>query len=99
MDDTLDFLIGPDGETVSFVYSDLAHSLFPDEEHDIRRASHVEPASSVGWEADGWVADMRPSGGPILFEGWSNTGVKLPFTRRTAALDAEREWLRANKFL
>jgi hypothetical protein len=44
----------------------------------ITRASHVEP------DADGyWWADMEPSGGPVLG----------PFTSRSEALRAEREWL------
>jgi hypothetical protein len=45
----------------------------------ITRASHVEP------DAEGyWWADMGPSGGAVLG----------PFKNRTAALGAEREWLR-----
>ena len=44
----------------------------------ITRASHVEP------DAEGyWWADMGPSGGPALG----------PFTSRTEALGAEKEWL------
>lgn len=44
----------------------------------ITRASHVEP------DRDGyWWADMEPSGGPVLG----------PFSSRTEALGAEREWL------
>jgi hypothetical protein len=44
----------------------------------IRRASHVEPDSNGQWHVD-----LSPSGGPILG----------PFASRTAALQAEREWL------
>jgi hypothetical protein len=45
----------------------------------ITRASHVEP------DRDGfWWADMGPVDGPVLG----------PFRSRTAALGAEREWLR-----
>ncbi len=44
----------------------------------IRRASHVEP------DADGrWQVDLALSGGPQLG----------PFSSRSAALQAEREWL------
>jgi hypothetical protein len=44
----------------------------------ITRASHVEP------DRDGyWWADMGPSVGPVL----------APFTSRSEALAAEREWL------
>ena len=46
----------------------------------ITRASHVEP------DSDGnWIADMGPSGGPVLG----------PYGSRTEALRAEREWLAA----
>jgi hypothetical protein len=48
---------------------------------EIRRASHVEPN-----EAGGWRADLSPVGGPVLG----------PFARRSAALEAERDWLEAN---
>jgi hypothetical protein len=45
----------------------------------ITRASHVEP------DRDGfWWADMGPVDGPVLG----------PFTSRSEALQAEREWLR-----
>ena len=44
----------------------------------IRRASHVEPDDGGNW----W-ADLEPSGGPILG----------PFPLRSAALDAEHDWL------
>ena len=47
----------------------------------IRRASHVEP------DADGcWLADLSPVEGPMLG----------PFDSRSAALDAEHQWLAAN---
>ncbi len=46
----------------------------------IRRASYVEP------DAQGrWHVDLSPSGGPQLG----------PFSSRSAALQAEREWLEA----
>lgn len=44
----------------------------------IRRASFVEPDA-----AGLWRVDLKPSGGPQLG----------PFSCRSAALDAEREWL------
>jgi hypothetical protein len=45
---------------------------------EIRRGSFVEPTT------DGqWTADLAPVGGPELG----------PFASRSAALDAEREWL------
>ena len=44
----------------------------------IQRGSHVEPT------LDGqWTADLSPVAGPVLG----------PFTLRTAALAAERQWL------
>ncbi len=44
----------------------------------ITRASHVEP------DRDGrWWADLRPVNGPILG----------PFVQRSAALEAEHDWL------
>ena len=47
----------------------------------IRRASHVEPD-----DCGRWWADLAPVNGPVLG----------PFTRRSAALDAERQWLESN---
>lgn len=47
----------------------------------ISRGSMVEPN-----EAGDWTADLSPVGGPLLG----------PFTNRSAALDAEREWLERN---
>ena len=47
----------------------------------IRRGSHVEPMADGGW-----TADVGPVGGPVLG----------PFANRTAALQAEREWLGEN---
>jgi len=44
----------------------------------IRRGSQVEPTA-----AGRWTADLSPVNGPVLG----------PFTTRTAALDAELEWL------
>ena len=47
----------------------------------IARGSHVEPT-----DAGHWTADLSPVGGPLL-------GL---FESRSAALDAEREWLEQN---
>lgn len=68
-----------------FVYSDALAPLAAD--GVITRASHVEPAISGGW-----LADMRPSGGPVLL---AEDGFGFP--TRQAALDAERAWLLENK--
>ena len=49
----------------------------------VTRASHVEP------DAQGfWLADMDPSGGPVLG----------PFKSRTEPLQAERGWLQMRHF-
>jgi hypothetical protein len=72
----------------------------------VKRASHVEPHPT----RPGWLADMRPSGGPVLGRGWERTPEAIawslehegndgvpslpPFTTRQEALDAERQWLR-----
>ncbi len=47
----------------------------------ISRGSHVEPTPYGQW-----IADLSPVSGPCLG----------PFTMRSAALDAEREWLQEN---
>ena len=47
----------------------------------IRRASHVEPD-----QHGRWLADMQPVGGPKLG----------PFSYRSEALQAERDWLELN---
>ena len=44
----------------------------------IQRASHVEPTNDAQW-----TADLSPVNGPVLG----------PFPNRSAALEAEREWL------
>lgn len=95
--DELDILIEADG-TVRFVYDDRLAEVFEGEEATTVRASHVEP------HGDGWTADMRPSGGPVLFangawDGGTWDHVAEPFKTRQQALDAEREWLRREKGL
>lgn len=95
-------VIEADG-TVRFVYSDALHDLVAPlaSEFDVRRASHVEPASAFGWECDGWLADMRPVKGPLLHDGYEpgRPGVKRAFATRAAALQAERDWLREEQGL
>lgn len=60
----------------------------------ITRASHVEPGADYGYPADRWIADMRPSGGPVL-TGAADAG----YATRDEALAAEREWLRKERGL
>lgn len=58
--DEYDIYIGADG-TVQHVYDDALAGLLEGEgEVRTTRASHVEPAGS------GWLADMRPVGGPVI---------------------------------
>lgn len=47
----------------------------------IARGSHVEPT-----EDGQWTADLSPVNGPVLG----------PFINRSAALEAERQWLESN---
>ena len=76
-------LISPTG-VLSFVYDDRLQPLCDLGRPSIERASHVEPNSSGQWSAD-----MAPSGGPVLG----------PFTLRSEALTAERDWLRDHRGL
>lgn len=80
-------IIGPDGNA-SFIYADSLAELLGEGQAQIERASHVEPASSGGW-----LADMGPSGGPVLMAG-DGKG----FALRQDALDAEVAWLNENVF-
>lgn len=103
MDEPIDLLIEPDG-TVTYVYRDDLDAAFADLPRTTRRASHVEPATeycdgrrarrdgSAHLTATGWVADMRPSGGPVLWGPDRDNG----YPTREAALQAERQWLRAH---
>ncbi len=76
-------LVVDDGGSVRCIY-DEALDLREIGKLQITRASHVEP------DRDGfWWADMGPSGGPTLG----------PFTSRTEALGAEREWLLPTTYL
>ena len=93
-----------DGE-VRFVHSDDAVALVTealgDDRPVIARASHVEPYPFGA----GWVADMAPSDGPVLFtdgtchQNEMGLAGLTPFPTRAAALAAEREWLREHRGL
>lgn len=94
-----------------FVYSDDLVDLTKQGDTTITRASHVEPHPT----RLGWIADMAPSGGPVL--GKTRTFADCerdiiddhldcdpwdlldPFETREEALQAEREWLRREKGL
>lgn len=52
-----------DNGHLSFVYDDELGDLLDEGTVAVCRASHVEPHPVL---KSGWVADMRPSGGPIL---------------------------------
>ena len=104
-----DIVINEDG-TIQFVYDDELAAVFDGEEQTTTRASHVEPAGDLcphcgtvarrfadcahAHVTRGWLADMRPSGGPVLVDA-DGEGFKT----RAAALAAEREWLRKEKGL
>ena len=85
-----------DADTVRAIYSDALLGVFDAlGSVVVKRASRVEPA--VG---GGWIADMAPSKGPVLFEHTdSEKKVTRSFRTRQAALDAERQWLREQKGL
>lgn len=99
MDDGYDIVIDPDG-TTRFIYSDDLAQVFAGEAQETRRASHVEPHPTK----PGWLADMSPSGGPVLgasdavdriewTEELTHPGTVVPgFRTRT---DGELELLRA----
>lgn len=102
----MDLIIEEDG-TIRFVYSDALAEVFAGERQETRRASHVEPAADYERfdGLSGWVADMRPSGGPILLDpddGRAYCAQReggYTFKTRQKALDAERAWLRDNEGL
>lgn len=79
MPDTFIVTVDPDGR-LCFLWDDRLAPLAAQGATEIRRASHVEPA-----EAGGWMADLSPSGGPVLG----------PFPLRADALTAERAWIEA----
>jgi hypothetical protein len=62
----IDLLIDENGD-VHYVYDDILADVFEDESKTTTRASHVEPHPTK----PGWIADMRPSGGPVLGDNTS----------------------------
>lgn len=95
MADDIEITFTDDGD-MQAVYSDALAELFAGERMETRRASHVEPHPKGGW-----LADMRPVGGPVLCADGSagRTGINhvkrlAGFPTRQAALDAEVAWLR-----
>lgn len=108
-----EFVIDIKKNVATFIYSDDLLPLTEAGKATTTRASHVEPHPTK----TGWVADMRPSNGPILGAngsvalrgdermddgtGWES-GINPvvarlePFSTREAALQAERDWLRAS---
>jgi hypothetical protein len=109
MTDEIDLLVDADG--VHFIHDDRLVDVFDGEPQRTVRASHVEPHPT----RPGWLADMRPSGGPVLGHGWERTPEAIdwslrhhgndgvaslpPFRTRQEALDAERAWLRRERGL
>lgn len=90
----IDIYIEADG-TMQAVYSDALADLLDGEVLEISRASNVEPARTFGVRGKGWLADLRPVGGPLLgLPGELEHGIR-PFPTRQAALDAELVWLGA----
>jgi hypothetical protein len=96
-----EIFVDPDG-TIEHVYSDdLADLLTGEGEVEVTRASHVEPSP----RGHGWLADMRPLGGPIIgADGAVVCGTSADdtligmlaveaFPTRQAALDAETAWI------
>jgi hypothetical protein len=87
MADSLIISVAPDGK-ITCIYDDALADLFSQGVATIRRASNVEPHPGGGW-----IADMSPSGGGILYAA---DGKGFPL--RQQALDAERAWLEAKLF-
>lgn len=84
-----EILIDDDG-TIQAIYSDDLAEAFAGETLTTRRASHVEPFGQ------GWIANMRPVGGPVLWDtATTNPLGKVAFKTRRGALDAEVAWLKA----
>ncbi len=84
-----EIIIDCTGAGMHFIYGDEMLPLMQEGEARVTRASTVEPGlPSLGQEPTKWYADLAPSGGPIL------SGCDT----RKQALEAEVEWLKANKF-
>lgn len=92
-----DLVITFDGGTAAAIYDDALvpalDALAGVGAATVRRASHVEPT-----RRGGWVADMRPSGGPFLTADGEHAELHpydefKPFATRADALAAERAWL------
>ena len=102
-----DKIIRIDGGSASFIYDDSLAPLLKEGQSTVTRASHVEPASTVSPGTEGWIADMRPSGGQILTSdgtgGYCESAPPFldgrPFTLREEALAAELAWLRTERGL
>ena len=69
--------------TMQWIWTDELADLVGEGSAKIERASHVEP---IGGQ---WFADLGPSGGPVLGG----------FLIRQDAIDAEIEWIKANRGL
>ena len=68
---------------VRAIYQDEALEIYDAiGDRTVNRASKVEP------EGDQWTVDLRPIGGPFLFQR---------FKERQEALAAEEKWIRANR--
>lgn len=96
---------------LEFIYSDALVGLLALGDSQTKRASHVEPHPSK----NGWLADMMPSGGPVLGANGTEGHVPhkdcdcqtcegvveslTPFETRAEALAAEVEWLKENRGL
>jgi hypothetical protein len=75
------------GDRLEFIYNDAVASLLDEGTATVKRVSHVEPSLVDG--RHGWTADMSPVQGPVLG----------PYETRAEALDAEHEWLQAERGL
>jgi hypothetical protein len=88
---------GDDGGFEAIYDDDLLEALRDLGSFDVTRASHVEPHDG------GWIADMAPVQGPVLYsngESWDmNDSTLVPFETRAAALAAEVKWLREERGL
>lgn len=107
MDDTKEHVVSISDGEARFVYDDALAGVVADMGGTVTRASHVEPHPT----RPGWLADMRPSGGPVLGlrceEHGGESGLRDsiryeqmdPFATRADALAAERAWLREHRGL